>query len=98
MAQQSSIARLRGMYRTVGAYRGQTGTPWSTSPDHRPFLGGWLTGTSRPSRWLSAASISATPLVREASDRDLPQCAQAHRLGPRGPGRRVLPITPERMR
>jgi len=69
MAQQSSIARLSGTYRTAGAYRGQTGTPWLTSTDRRLFLGGWRTGPSRPSRWLSAASTSATPLVREAHDR-----------------------------
>jgi hypothetical protein len=40
MAQQSSIARLNGTYRTAGTYRGQTGTPLPASTHQRLFLGG----------------------------------------------------------
>ena len=44
MAQESSIARLNGTYRTVGTYRGQTGTLRSTDtrpPENAPARSGW---------------------------------------------------------
>ena len=76
MAQQSSIARLGGTYRTAGTYRGQAGTPWpaSTGPAGTPGTDqhfssrhcrrpGPPTVVSRPGRLGAPASLRAvTPL------------------------------------